>query len=357
MDFGDQRSRVGLVLGGGGAPGHGFHRGVLAALEDSTGFDPRRATVIVGTSSGATTASLIRAGFTGTDLAARACGDRCPERMAELRARCTAERRRPATMPPLPLGPPASPRGVLATVRRPGARTVGTLASALLPSGRVPTTTAGGPLEVLFGRGWPEGRLWIVAVRLDDGARVTFGAPGAPDVDVATAVSASCALPGWFRPVKVDGQRYVDGAAWSTTNADLLSGEELDLVIVVAPLVGKASMFHRLQQRYLSDEVRRLARAGIPVVCVGPTRRDLGAMGANLMDGRRRDEVTRVVRDTTNRRLRGGDLAWAAELIQTAVSPRHPGAVPPRAGTGFPRPSLVRGWAMPAPRRQSRRAA
>jgi len=55
-------ARVGLVLGGGGAVGQGYHRGVLAALEDVAGFDARSVDVIVGTSSGATVAGLVRAG-------------------------------------------------------------------------------------------------------------------------------------------------------------------------------------------------------------------------------------------------------------------------------------------------------
>ena len=32
------------------------------------------------------------------------------------------------------------------------------------------------------------------------------------------AVAASCAIPGYFAPVVVDGVRYVDGGAHSTTN-------------------------------------------------------------------------------------------------------------------------------------------
>src|SRR5687768_12792688 len=79
-------TRVGLVLGGGGAVGHGFHGGVLAALEDTAGFDARRAEIIVGTSSGATVAGLVRAGLTGTDLAGRARGEISP-RLADVDAR------------------------------------------------------------------------------------------------------------------------------------------------------------------------------------------------------------------------------------------------------------------------------
>ena len=40
------------MLGAGGAVGHAFHAGVLAALSDETGWDAGDAEVIVGTSAG-----------------------------------------------------------------------------------------------------------------------------------------------------------------------------------------------------------------------------------------------------------------------------------------------------------------
>ena len=52
----------GLVLGAGGTPGYHWNVGVLDALADATGFDPRRADVLVGTSAGSLVASSLRAG-------------------------------------------------------------------------------------------------------------------------------------------------------------------------------------------------------------------------------------------------------------------------------------------------------
>jgi NTE family protein len=48
----DAPPRVGLVLGAGGVVGGAFHSAVLAALQETTGWDPRTADVIVGTSAG-----------------------------------------------------------------------------------------------------------------------------------------------------------------------------------------------------------------------------------------------------------------------------------------------------------------
>jgi NTE family protein len=311
-------SRIGLVLGGGGAVGHGFHNGLLAALEDAAGFDARTADVIVGTSSGATIAGLLRAGLTGTDLASRACGEHTSSRMRDVEARRTHPSNSQATRPGairLSMAVPASPRGAWAAARRHGRRRAGAVIGALLPAGRVPTISAGGPLDNLFPSGWPREALWICAVGIDDGERVFFGRPGEPVTDVPTAVAASCALPGWFTPVVVEDRRYIDGAVWSATNADVLADEHVDVAIISAPLSGSKSLLHRWQRRHLRDEVRQLRSKGTQVVVVEPTPADAAVMGIDMMNRRRRPAVTRHIRAAMTERLERGDLARHRELI------------------------------------------
>ena len=53
-------SKVGLVLGGGGVTGAAYLFGTLMALQTATDWEPNDAEVIVGTSSGAFVAALIR---------------------------------------------------------------------------------------------------------------------------------------------------------------------------------------------------------------------------------------------------------------------------------------------------------
>src|SRR6476660_3752057 len=67
-------ARTGLVLGAGGTVGHAYHAGVLAALADC-GWDAREAGLIVGTSIGAVTGALLRAGLAPADLYARVVGE------------------------------------------------------------------------------------------------------------------------------------------------------------------------------------------------------------------------------------------------------------------------------------------
>lgn len=71
----------------------------------------------------------------------------------------------------------------------------------------------------MFAAGWPVESLWLCAVRLDDGVRTVFGrsSDDVPIVSVGTAVAASCAVPGFYSPVKITGPRYVDAGIWSAT--------------------------------------------------------------------------------------------------------------------------------------------
>ncbi|PTL73659.1 hypothetical protein C1I63_12955 [Rathayibacter caricis DSM 15933] len=81
---------------------------------------------------------------------------------------------------------------------------------------------------------WPDRRLLITAVDTATGALVVFDrTSGVPLVD---AIAASCAVPGVWPPVTIDGVRYMDGGVRSGSNADLAAGA--DWVLVVTPLPG-----------------------------------------------------------------------------------------------------------------------
>lgn len=298
-------TRVGLVLGAGGVVGQAYHAGALRALEEATGWDPRDAEVVVGTSAGSHVGALLRAGLSAPDLAARAAGEPL-----------SAEGRKIVRHigPPEPIPRPrlrtigvASPALVLRSVTRPWTARPGTLAAALIPRGRVSLEPFAARTNWLFGHSWPEETTWIPAVRLHDGSRVVFGQEGAPRTEVGTAVAASCAVPGWFKPVVIDGRRYVDGGAHSTTNLDLLAGLGLDLVVVISPMTvarGVAPLrldyAARAGLRFrLAGETRSVRRTGTPVAILQPAAADLAVMGVNAMNpGRRHPVVTQAYLST-----------------------------------------------------------
>jgi len=324
--------RIGLVLGAGGVVGHAYHAGVLDGLGDATGWDPRDAEVVVGTSAGSVVGALLRAGLSARDLAARSTGAALTPEGAALVARSE-----PAGVSRVPSRPPgrrglprmASP-GLLARaalrpfwMNRPGVMLAGAL-----PAGAVPSELVAAAFRPLFGADWPEHRLWLTAVRLRDGHRVVFGRDGAPPAHVADAVAASCAIPSFFAPVEIGGVTYVDGGAHSPTNADLLAECGLDLVVVSSPMSVAGNRLRpsldlparRLCQYYLGQEVARIRRRGVPVLTFQPTADDLTAMGLNAMDQTRRKPVTEQARQSALKKLERDDTRALFSLLHSGTS-------------------------------------
>jgi NTE family protein len=179
---------------------------------------------------------------------------------------------------------------------------LGPLMAALLPSGGISGDAISSGLDDLHAGGWPPEPLWLCAVRLRDGKRVVFGRPDAPEVGVGQAVAASCAVPGYLRPVAIEGRRYIDGGVRSLTNADLVREMGLDLVIVSSPMTqapagpvpAAVNLVRQPLRALLRLEVAALRRAGVPVVAIEPVPSVVRAMGLNPLDARPRAVVSRV---------------------------------------------------------------
>ena len=310
-------ARVGLVLGAGGVAGGAFHAGVLAALADAGRWDPRKAAVIVGTSAGSISGTSLRAGLPATDLLARA-----QDRPLSAEGQRVLQHAGPIPSPP-PLRPSRQPRAatdMAATLaraaRRPWLARPTALAAALLPEGTVSTEMISEGIGSLLPNVWPRDPLWICAVRQSDGRRVVFGR-GSRRPRVADAVAASCAIPGFFAPVVIDGEAHLDGGVHSPTNADVLRDEGLDLVIVSSPM-SRRGRRPRLSPdqpmrvwagALLDAEARRLRRRGVEVVAFQPDETVLHAMGLNAMDPSRRAAIASAAYESTRRRLEGAGLA------------------------------------------------
>jgi NTE family protein len=187
----------------------------------------------------------------------------------------------------------------LAALRRPWKARMSVLASSLLPTGRHSTEFIAAGARLHHGTAWPKQPLWIVAVRRRDGRRVVFGREGSPTTDVAHAVAASCAIPGFFHPVEIEGEAYIDGGAHSPTNADLLRGQDFDVVLVSSPMSvdprqGRPTLdlpLRLLWHRALRREVRSLRRRTTHVLTFEPGGELLQVMGVNPLHGGRVDEV------------------------------------------------------------------
>jgi NTE family protein len=312
----DGTPRIGLVLGAGGVAGGAFHAGVLAALSEVTGWDPRQAAVIVGTSAGSITGASLRAGLPAADLLARAQdrplsaeGERVLERVGPFRPppsmRATRQSR-----------PPAELAATLArAARRPLAARPWSLAAALLPDGSISTDMISDGISGLFPDLWPTDPLWICAVRQADGRRVVFGRDAEPPV--ADAVAASCAIAGFFSPVLVDGEAHIDGGVHSPTNADVLAASPFDLVLVSSPMsrqgrrprLAADQAMRAFSGALLDAEAVRLRRRRIPVMAFQPDAAVLTEMGLNAMDPERRSAIAAQARTSALRKLARADVA------------------------------------------------
>jgi NTE family protein len=317
---GDQSAPViGLVLGAGGVVGQAYQAGVLAALEREIGWDPRSAKVIVGTSAGSVTGAALRVGVPATDLAASLYGVPTSRRGGAILRRIL-----PPDAGPLPtpsfrslLRPWNLPSAALLTraARRPLAFRPEVAAITLMPAGRIDITERARGLDEHIGDHWPDG-LRICAVRRTDGARVVFGRPGAPTARLAPAVLASCAIPGYFTPVTIDGTEYVDGGVHSATNADVLKTDALDLVVIVSSLSaprgsanGADGLLRRTVHRRMEREVARLEAAGTPVIRLEPGPESRRAMGLRAMAEDRGPRVIEAAYEETRMMQAAGTTA------------------------------------------------
>jgi predicted acylesterase/phospholipase RssA len=79
--------------------------------------------------------------------------------------------------------------------------------------------------------------LYIPAYDLDTGERVIFGKHSHEDVHICQAITASCAIPYFFRPQKIGGRYYIDGNTGRTTHIDIAIEQGATLIVLVNPRV------------------------------------------------------------------------------------------------------------------------
>lgn len=193
--------------------------------------------------------------------------------------------------------------------------------SGLAPAGKVST----GPIRRTIRREVPSGwtahpNCWVVACDYATGERVAFGRQDAPPAELADAVAASCAIPGFFKPVRIGDRQYVDGGLHSMSNLDLFEGLGLDLVICLNPLSSRAgargwhpltrvsAALRTLATRQIDAEVGRLLEEGTSVIVIEPTPEDQAVIGDNMMDARRCLEVVRIGLRTVTEQLRDREV-------------------------------------------------
>ncbi|MEU6758101.1 patatin-like phospholipase family protein [Streptomyces sp. NPDC046685] len=257
-----------LVLGGGGLTGIGWECGMLYGLARE-GVDLTTADLVVGTSAGSVVGAQLTSGLLSVqELYERQLGDARGEPVARIGAGVIA-------------------RYALAMARSRSAtdyrQRVGALALAAA------TGEESQRREVLAARlvshAWPQRRFVVTAVDALSGDLKAFdGESGGGLVD---AVSASCAVPGVWPPVTVDGRRFIDGGVRSATNADLAAGYAR--VVIIAPVSLGSGLVPAP-----AAQAARLREAGSKVLLITPSAAARKAIGRNVLDPARRDPAARA---------------------------------------------------------------
>jgi NTE family protein len=257
-----------LVLGGGGVTGIAWEIGMLAGLAER-GIDLTDADLVVGTSAGSVVGVDVRSGAAIADLYATQTR---PPGASEIFARMS-----PMIMAKYVRAmvftrkPEVARARVGALALR--ARTESEEARRLVIESRLPTFE------------WPAGKLQITAVDAASGTFTVFDA--ASGVRLLDAVGASCAVPGIWPPVTIDGRRYVDGGMRSAANADLAAGYQR--VVVIAPI---AQGFGTMESVVV--QARKLADSGARVAVIKPDKAAVKAIGRNVLDPARRPDAARA---------------------------------------------------------------
>lgn len=295
--------KLGLVLGGGGLIGMGYHTGVIKAL-DEWGADVTRSDVIVGTSAGSILGSYMAAGWKPSDFYDYAHGKH-PKAAREAEDQRYEVRRifQPLWTDPVDrarrtigsLFTLAASRGYWHKATR--GREPGRLLQHGFPSGLYSTTDTRVRLHEDLPDEWPREGLFICAVDLYTGKRAAFGHPDAPSAPLPDAVLASTAIPGVFPPVKIGDRHYVDGGAYSATSLDLAVEAGCEAILCIAPLGYKSDgivsardpkiwfpmLARSLFARALRREVLAARAKGIEVFVLRPGLTELKAHGTNAM--------------------------------------------------------------------------
>jgi NTE family protein len=312
--------RIGLVLGAGGVLGGAWLTGGLNALARETKWDPGSAEFIV-TSAGAMLSALLASGVPPWFMVAHSAGETFegldgpngqPAALADRAGGAVYRLHRG-----LPRLGPGSLRLGLTSMRNPLHHTPLQLLAGWLPAGVISTDSIKGVVRHAVPGRWVEHpNYWAVACDYGSGRRVPFGRVDAPRAQIADAVAASCSIPGFFRPVRIAGHRYVDGGVYSASNLDLLAGRGLDLVICLNPLssleratAGTPAAWidaaaRRANGRRLGYEAKKVRAFDTELALIQPVAEDHAAMGRNLMSAMRRQRVIETAERTVTAQLR-----------------------------------------------------
>jgi NTE family protein len=248
-----------LILGGGGVAGIAWMTGLLFGLSEQD-VDLRTAELTIGTSAGATLAAQLGSTFSLQELF---------QRMVSPSAQT-----REMTPDPRLFESFQKARSTFAAIqdRAERIRQIGKWALA------TPTVAESERRAVVAARlpshMWPDNDLQIVAIDAQSGEIMVFDRNS--QVDLVDAVAASCAVPGLWPPVTIQGRRFIDGGVRSAENADLAKG--FTRILILSPM---GTTLPRIGGGGLDEQIEILQQAGGKAYLVNPDLKSRRAIGLN----------------------------------------------------------------------------
>jgi NTE family protein len=278
-----------LVLSGGGSVGIGWQTGLVAGLARG-GVHLDEADFIVGTSAGSAVGAQLALGTDFEDRVARyqrpaSDAPSAAARQATAGGAGTSGAGAGAAMAERMAGLMQAMNEAMANDDEvAGRKAIGKFA---LEAEALPEEQFVAGFSYLAGQAWPE-RYACTACDAETGEFQVWDVKAGAPLD--RAVASSCAVPGIFAPITINGRRYVDGGMRSGTNADLAKGHDLVLIISLmtpARMGANAAPGDARMARYLARIEREhavLEESGARIETIGPDEQAAAAMGVNLMD-------------------------------------------------------------------------
>jgi NTE family protein len=269
-----------VVLGGGGPVGIAWEAGLAAGMEEC-GVRLGDADAFFGTSAGSAVGAQLALG----------------RRAAEIyRAQLAFRERGDDVRRPVDLSGLIPLIMDMYTSERPQAELrakVGAFALAADTVSEAEWLSRFGADEELGSEAWPSRTFACTAVDVLTGEFVVWTANSG--VPLRLAVASSCAVPGVFPPITVNGRRYMDGGMRTATNADVAKGYERVLVVSVTRRAGTAASVvgERLRERQ-DAEIEALRGSGSVVELIAPDDEFVEKFGVSLMDFSKRLEAAEL---------------------------------------------------------------
>ncbi len=257
-----------LILGGGGPVGEAWESGVISGLMEK-GVDLAAMDRVIGTSAGAIVGARVAGRMSRSELTTAAL------------TRFEGPPPKPTQMPPRPDLTFLVRRLEQLNAGKLSEQSVGVEVGEWALKLRPIVSEAGfvASFERRFPNpSWPSGAYECVSVDAGDGSLRAWNKSS--KVPLAFAVASSCALPGFFAPVTIDGHRFMDGGVRSATNADLARG--CKTAIVLAPTVGPSDALAKVSVQRLDHELEVLRASSCKVALVVPDVASLRAFGGTL---------------------------------------------------------------------------